>query len=427
MADQARCSKPRSQHRRFKLTKTEVDKRGPEPGMTQTIYWDTDLPGFGICIGSSSKTYMVQRTIGSRVYGTRRIVKVKIGRHGVFTADEARRRARELLVQFADGEDPRHNQRVDAARQLTLEQAWTQFKQTRSLKPQTEQHYKRAIEYFLRDWLRRPLGSITGTDVIEMYTKMVHDPDQGRCLATRTMRVFRAVYNFAEGASEGLPKNPTTRLTRLKLWRRDGRRTSYIPRDQLPAWYAAVMRLTNDSARDYLRLILFTGMRRSEAMGLRWDSVDFARRAVTIPLTKNGDPLVLPLSRAVINLLHDRRRRYPDAVYVFPGETKTGHLQEPKKWVAQVAATSGIAVTLHDLRRTFATIGESVNVGQTTIQRLLNHRPGRDTASNNYIVLGIEPLREHVERIAAYIQRAVLVNSKSVAARDHSASTTATV
>ena len=80
--------------------------------------------------------------------------------------------------------------------------------------------------------------------------------------------------------------------------------------------------------------------------------------------------------------------------------------------MTQAAAISGVRVTLHDLRRTFATIGEAVNVGQTTIQRLLNHRPGRDTASNNYIVLGVEHLRECVERIAAYIQRAVLSNSK---------------
>ena len=60
----------------------------------------------------------------------------------------------------------------------------------------------------------------------------------------------------------------------------------------MPRWYQAVMGLPSDAARDYMRLVLFTGMRRSEAAGMLWANVDFGRRVFTVPVTKNGDPLV---------------------------------------------------------------------------------------------------------------------------------------
>lgn len=155
-----------------------------------------------------------------------------------------------------------------------------------------------------------------------------------------------------------------------------------------------------------MQLLLFTGMRRSEAASLRWENIDFARRIFMVPVTKNGDPLLMPMSRFVFNLLKARREKTPDSEFVFPAESEKGFLREPKKWVAAVSQQSGVQVTLHDLRRTFATVAETLNVGQRTIQRLLNHRPGRE-ALTSYVVFGVEQLREPVEKIAQFIEKAI--------------------
>jgi integrase len=224
------------------------------------------------------------------------------------------------------------------------------------------------------------------------------------------MRIFRAIYNFAEISNEDLPRNPANRLTKLRLWHRDRRRTTYITPDRIADWYSAVMQLPTDTGRDYMRLVLFTGMRRSEAAGLLWENVDFGRKLFTVPMTKNGDPLVMPMSRFVYELLKARKEKVSGSQFVFPAESSKGFLQEPKKWVATVAAQSGVAVTLHDLRRTFATIAETLNVGQRTIQRLLNHRPGREALSH-YVVFGVEQLRDPVERISQFIERAATSQS----------------
>jgi integrase len=388
---------------RIKLTRSFVDTLQPEG--RQTIFWDTELRGFGVCVNTSCKTYLVQRTIGSRVNGNRRTAKVVIGRHGVILPDEARRRARELLAQFARGEDPRVARRAAAAKSITLRQAWEQYKLARPLGAQAVRDYGRAVEKHLSRWLDRPISQITGTEVVQLYSE-ISDPNRlGPSVAAKTMRIFRAIYNFAEIANEDLPPNPAGRLTKLRMWHRDRRRTGYIQPAQLAAWHNAAMQLPSQAARDYLRLVLFTGMRRSEAAGLKWENIDFSRKILMVPITKNGDPLVLPMSSYVHDLLHARRQTVGDSEYVFPAESARGFLQEPKKWVAEVARKSGVHVTLHDLRRTFATIAESLNIGQRTIQRLLNHRPGRE-ALTNYVVLGVEQLRDPMERVSSFIQRA---------------------
>src|SRR5262249_9274696 len=186
----------------------------------------------------------------------------------------------------------------------------------------------------------QPLAEIKGGAVINKYTA---DTEKlGPSTAARNMRVFRAIYNFAMIAHEDLPKCPTDRLTKLRMWYRDKRRRTYIRPDDLPAWYQAVMALECNKARDYLRLVLFTGMRRSEALCLRWENIDFTGRILTVPTTKNGDPLVLPLSTFLLELLQARRSRHADDEWVFPADSEAGHAQEPKKWLRNVTRMSGV-------------------------------------------------------------------------------------
>jgi integrase len=144
-------------------------------------------------------------------------------------------------------------------------------------------------------------------------------------------------------------------------------------------------------------------MRRSEALGLRWQNVDLVGKTLTVPVTKNGDPLVLPLSSFVHDLLCARRTADPKGEWVFPAESDSGHLVEPKKWVAAAARNSGVAFTLHDLRRTFITIAESLDLSAYTLKRLLNHRDGGRDVTGGYIVLDVERLRAPMQRICDFI------------------------
>ena len=137
-------------------------------------------------------------------------------------------------------------------------------------------------------------------------------------------------------------------------------------------------------------------------MALRWDNVDLDARTLHLPKTKNGDPLNLPLSTYLADLLTERMERANGSPYVFPGPGRDGHLKETKKFLKRVEAGSGVKFTLHDLRRTFITIAESLDVPYYALKRLLNHRANGDV-TGGYIVVNAERLRGPVEQVAERI------------------------
>ena len=110
----------------------------------------------------------------------------------------------------------------------------------------------------------------------------------GEATANGAFRAFRALWNFAAERDPELPANPVRRLKRQ--WFAVERRERMVRSDELPAFYRAVDGLPSRTHRDYLLLLLFTGLRRNEAAALRWDEVDLSERVIRLPArrTKAG-------------------------------------------------------------------------------------------------------------------------------------------
>ena len=163
-----------------------------------------------------------------------------------------------------------------------------------------------------------------------------------------------------------------------------------------------MQQVVNPAIRDYLILLLFTGLRKSEAAGLRWDTVDMEDRVFTIKMTKNGDPHTLPMSDFLYEFFRIRKLACGTSPWVFPGHGRNGHMTEPKKAVFFVARLTGIKFSLHDLRRTFITTAESTDLPHNALKKLLNHRSGDITSS--YIIIDVERLREPMDRVSKKIE-----------------------
>lgn len=80
----------------YRLTKSIVDSI-PLPANGQGFYRDAELKGFGLRVGCASKVYFAEGKVNNRT------VRVTIGKHGVFTAEQARNQARVILGQIAKG------------------------------------------------------------------------------------------------------------------------------------------------------------------------------------------------------------------------------------------------------------------------------------------------------------------------------------
>lgn len=388
-----------------KLLKSFVDSL-PLISVGQVIYRDSELKGFGLRVGKTGKVYIAESKVNGRV------VRISIGKHGVFTPEQARLRAREILLMMAKGINPLDAKKESRARGVTLEQALTDYLSARkTLKPRTVADYQSSINCYMADWKNKPLSEITKDMVAKRHTKI---GERSKAQANLTMRYLRAIFNFAAAQYENrkgeplIPDNPVRRLSQTRAWYRIERRQSVIKTHELAAWYAAVMNIKNDATgrnretiRDYLLLVQFTGLRKEEAACLAWANVDLRAKTLTVKDTKNHLDHTLPLSDFLFDML---QRRKVEAVneYVFPGANGVGRIVEQRKQMVKVTEESGVQFIIHDLRRTFITIAESLDISSYALKRLLNHKMNNDITAG-YISNDVERLRAPMQKITDHL------------------------
>lgn len=392
----------------MKLTKTAIDKISP-PEKDPTFYRDDEIRGFGVKVFPSGlKTFFLEK----RVSGKSK--RISIGRYGEeFTVEQARREAQKLAGTIAAGIDPIAKKKEAEIKAVTLRDAYSDYlKARKDLKPKTLKDYGRVMDESFKDWRSKPLLAITKDMIGKRHTKL--GEENGEAWANLSMRVLRAVFNFAAGQYEDsqghslITENPVKRLSQTRAWYRVDRRETCIKSHELKAWFAGIMALPNETLRDYLLLVILTGLRREEAAKLKWEDVDLVGKTLTIRDPKNHQDHTLPLTDFILELL--TKRKFASSIeYVFPSESATGHIVEPRKQMERVTKMSGIQFTVHDLRRTFITIAESFDIPAYVLKRLLNHKTNTDVTAG-YIVLDIERLREPMQKITDYILKVGCVN-----------------
>lgn len=122
-------------------------------------------------------------------------------------------------------------------------------------------------------------------------------------------------------------------------------------------------------------------------------------------------------------LLDLLQRRKPEAVneYVFPGANGVGRIIEQRKQMDRVTLESGVKFTIHDLRRTFITLAESLDISAYALKSLLNHKMSNDVTAG-YIIIDAERLRIPMQKITDHLLKcmgvkpsAEIVDIKSLA------------
>jgi integrase len=322
--------------------------------------------------------------------------------------------------------------RAQQANGITLRAALAQFIEDRkTLRPRTIADYRDVTKLYLSDWLDRPLASLTREMVKERHASIAAEiaararrareeaertrkevdgaprpyfppafECNGEATANRTLRVFRLLYNAARITNPNLPENPVTLLSLARAWHPQRRRTDIVPASELAAFYKAAISLSNEEARDYLLLVLFSGLRRREASALRWEEIDLTSKVIRLPerRTKAGRRLDLPMSDFLVDLFTRRRAMAKPGPWCFPADSRSGHIEEPRFALVAVARAMGTKVTVHGLRRTFITVAEATEMSPYALKGLVNHSFGSDVTAT-YIVSGAERLREPMQRV----------------------------
>ncbi|HEY9684997.1 MAG TPA: site-specific integrase [Oculatellaceae cyanobacterium] len=315
------------------------------------------------------------------------------------TPEEARSKARKLLPGTVLTKLPESKSST-----VTLKEVFQKFLALRKLRPNTIRNYTQVTSRCFGDWLDLPVTSIT-RDMIhsrhQALTRTTKQGTSGQVQANMTMRILRTVLNFAANNFETadaqpiITLNPVRTLSQNRAWHSERRRRIIIPDHKLGDVYHAIMSLRQIYIRDYLLLLMLTGLRRKEASPLLWSDVYLEARMITIraEVAKNKREHCLPLTDFLCLLLsHRKENRRHDNDYVFPGR-RGGPLIEPKQAVCRVIEKSGCNFVLQDLRRGFITQAAKLSVPHHIIKKLVNHVAANDV-TDGYIVIDTEHLRE---------------------------------
>lgn len=435
----------------FKFTKAKIESLPPaEKG--QVEYGDTVVNGLRVRVGTSGvKSFCISRKRSGK------FIRATLGRFPDLSVDNARAKALELLGGVATtGQNPNVMKRVNEKASVTLCDALDTYIQNRGhrLKPTTEKQYRAILQNYSGDWMNQSLATIS-RDRVEHRHKAVTDGSVwfgadkvtlragvgsgSKAQADLWARALRAVYRFAhdhyrdEEGKTLLPDPPTLVLSTKRQWHGTIRKTERIRTHDFARWLDAVsvVRDTAEQGRDdvaaaicdAVEMSIFTGLRKSEIFGLTWDRVNMGGRYFWIDITKNGDPLELPMTGTLLELFRRRlKMKSGNELLVFPGAK--GIIKEYRHVIDRISAETipnpnpdmlqPIPFKWHDGRRTFGTVAELVGVGSYILKRLMNHRTMRSAdVTQGYLHFGADELLEPATRIElAILEHAGLVESK---------------
>lgn len=332
-------------------------------------------------------------------------VRVTIGKYPAVAPEQAKVKARKILASLVDGINPNEAKRINALRQITLQQAYDDYIKNRNLKEKTVYGYDSV--------LKNQLACIADTELSEIDRETIsriHRTATAKGQADLAMRLLRAVLNFArneyldENNRPIFPDNPVEVLSHRRQWNNAPRRNTHLRQNEIPHFLEALDKVKEDetytgiSICNALLFALLTGLRRSEILELKWQDINHEAQYFTIRDPKNSLPLELPITPLIKNLFKIQEDR-AISDYVFAADNEFGQIKEPKKVVTKVKKLCKADCNFHDLRRTFATTAEHLDIGTYKLKRLMNHSSGRDDVTAGYTILTAETLRSSAERI----------------------------
>ena len=401
------------------------------PDKKQAFMWDATAPGLGLRATPAGKpAYVFQ----SKYQG--KDIRLTIGSPAAWSIPDAQAKARELQRLIDEGKDPRdlkrdalaaqaEKQAAAAVQAVTVGEVWAVYLEARRPHWGARHHADHVKlvqvggEVSKRGTRGRgvtvagPLHPLMGLALRDLTAPVIEAwaarEAQTRPTSARlAWRCLKAFLSWCAEQPEYAPVLPSVNPAKTKKARealgKAGVKQDALLKEQLPAWFAAVQQIQNPIAAAYLQVLVLTGARPGEVLGLRWEDVNTKWKGLTIRDKVEGER-VIPLTPYVSHLLHSLPRR---SDWVFPStargkDTEGQTLSIPRAPHNAACAVAGIeGLTLHGLRRSFKSLTEWLEIPAGVVAQIMGHKPSA-TAEKHYTVRPLDLLRVHHERIEAWI------------------------
>lgn len=395
----------------MKLTKNVVEGATlPEKG--QLFLWDFETRGFGVRLTPTGRTYIAQ----GRVNGISR--RVSLGRHGVITLQEARKKAQKELSDMLGGKDPAIEKKRAEAYSKTLREIAGEYLKDRSdMKESSRADILKHVNKAFSTWADRPAVEITRDKVLEKFREL---SERGPAQANQAFRNLRAILNYARAAYRPddkplMVENPVSVLSDTKLWNKVKPRSGRIPTNKIGKAWNTLRALRASPGEtiithiltDAVSFLLLTGARWSEMAGLAFEHIDLDEKWWDIPDPKNRVPVKFPLSKVAVEILSTRPKT---SQWVFPARSGDGHIHDARGIFLKISEAVGVHVTAHDMRRTFRAIAGECGIELWRTKLLMNHRLNQDVTISHYTeTQNLTYLEPEINLIGDWITRQALI------------------
>ena len=335
--------------------------------------------------------------------------------HGKFPAlslGAARVAHAQALAAVAAGTDPGESKRAakisaqeaEAARRgdtiAKHAQAFLDW-QAKRLRPAGWEQQRHVIrDFMLPVWGGKSVHDIRKRDVIELVEGIAQDRP---IMANRTLTVVGRFYRWLR-ERDVVTFSPADGVRKPSVERSRDRVLS--PAEIKALWHA--LDTVGGPACMAAKLMLYTGQRRSECAGIRFDELDGNVWSLPKERTKNGRPHSITLSRQALAVI-EQQPRISDSDYVFTAGSKpVANFSRVKLAVDRVMKPE-CPWCWHDTRRTAASGMQRLGVRAEVIERALNHVSGvyRSVAGVYQVDPLTEDVRDALSRWGDFVERTV--------------------
>ena len=394
-----------------------IPAKSPKVKLTEAIIRKLPTKSYDYVIGEATVPSLFLRvrkdtgnksfTIVRKVNG--RMSRARVCSYGERPYSQGREsvivKARALIAEMDAGITPskrksivRKQAQEEAKLATTVKEACDAYIEAKNRARSTTKGYLAFRDRHLKHWHSRQLADISEDDIAWLHDQITSST--GPVAANNVVRFFRAIWKFHRRRLN-LADSPTIIFTRegdnIRQWNPENRRTRYIAREELKAWWAATERLRReyvgdgDLAADFLQFALLTGLRRREITGIKPEDINLRRKTLFIPENKSKRPHAIPLTPALLEILN-RRKELPRPFCI----------EEPKKFIKQVGEWCEIPFSSHDLRRTFLSHATAAGIPLPMQKALVNHSRNADV-TDGYIQIDEDELRRGFEKVQQYI------------------------
>lgn len=382
--------------RRFRFTDRAIEALPPNPPdsrSTDMEFSDEDVSGLRLFVGKTgTKTFFLRY----RMFGRKKCVR--IGPFPSVTTKDARLRAHEFRGMVARNIDPQAEKESMAATPTFQDYAVnTYLPHAKERKRTWREDEQKIHKILIPAFGRKLLSEVTTRDVLTIQTSVRRKsaPSTANHYLTLMSRMLNVAVQLGM-----LEKNPASGVKKLP---ENNARTRYLAQPEISRMLEALASWPNRSFAGLIRFLLFTGVRRGEAMNLTWDRVNFEEGTVFLDRTKNGKSRTVLLNSLAVGVLKEMEGlREGCHQFVFPGHCKGAPFVNPRRSFNELCAKLKIEdFHIHDLRHCYCTIAANAGVDLYGIQRLVGH--GSSQMTQRYAHLADQTLRDATERVAATI------------------------